>query len=86
VNLVKFGCGCIGVDLGSGKQLVVESCYGDNDYPALNLKMGELILERNLPGTPVDGAERIVGEINHLMMLGRRFETLQQTLGIEVKK
>ena len=86
--LTRFGCGCVGIDLGEGQQLIVESCYGDNDYNStLFLRHGDRILPANLPGTPDPVAtERLIGEINRLLIMGRKFETLQQTLGIEVKR
>jgi hypothetical protein len=94
--LSRFGCGCIGIDFGDGNQLIFEKCYGDGDTPALTCDFGQRVMLNNLPGMLVpDEGQRILAEINRLMMLGRRFEMLQKTLtgrraivpvGIEVTK
>jgi|HubBroStandDraft_2_1064218.scaffolds.fasta_scaffold12374_6 hypothetical protein len=86
--LVQFGCGCIGVELVEGRQLIVESCYGDHDSPPLFLFVGNKINPENLPGTPVseEVAERLMKDINRYIILGRRFEDVQRALGIEVTR
>ncbi len=84
--LSRFGCGCTGIDFGDGNQLILESCYSEL-ITASCLEFGPRIKFNNLPGTLVpDAAPRILAELNRLIALGRRFETLQKTLGIEEGK
>lgn len=87
--LKQFGCGCVGIDLPSGQQIIFEKCYGDSDDPALHISGPEdRIKPENLPGKQIteEAQERIFDEINRLMDLGRKFELIQHTLGIEVKR
>jgi hypothetical protein len=82
--LRQFGCGCIGVELTEGRQLIIESCYGDHDSPPLFLLVGDKISPENLPGSPVseEVAERLLKAINRYIILGRRFKDVQHALGI----
>jgi hypothetical protein len=86
--LKRFGCGCIGISLDDGKQIIFKACYGDDDHPALHINgPAELMKPESLPGKFIteENQEAIFDEINRLMTLGRRFEIIQRVLGIEVK-
>jgi len=86
--LKRFGCGCVGVQVGNA-QIIFERCFGDDEYPALEIRSsGDYIKPEHFPGKNItnEEQERVFDEINRLMNLGRRFETLQRILGLEVKR
>ena len=82
--LKRAGCGCIIIPVTNFSEILIQRCGGDgslyftapSDYilPENRAKAVWLTLEEH---------ERIFGEMDKTMALGRKFETLTRTLGIK---
>lgn len=82
-----FGCGCIGIDLGEGKQIVVDSCSTMEWHAFPGFRFGESILPKNIHGNflPEEEQEQMFRRIGEGLAAGNKFAELQNLLGVERK-
>lgn len=81
----RAGCGCIIIPVTENSEITVDYCGGEDRGLHFNSPTNSILPENRTKAVWLTESQHteLFGEINRLLALGRKFETLTQTLGIK---